>query len=57
MNNPWDQWRPYWWQTATAAPALGVQPTEGWKPLSLDTCDRAIRREQRDSRTTPAAAE
>jgi hypothetical protein len=30
MNNPWDQWSPYWWQTATAAPPLGVQPTEGW---------------------------
>jgi hypothetical protein len=30
MNNPWDQWSPYWWQTATAAPALGVQPTGGW---------------------------
>jgi hypothetical protein len=30
MNNSWDQWSPYWWQTATAAPALGVQPTEGW---------------------------
>jgi hypothetical protein len=30
MNNPWDQWSPYWWQTATAAPPFGGQPNEGW---------------------------
>ena len=31
MNNPWDPWSSYWWQTtATAAPAFGAGPNEGW---------------------------
>jgi hypothetical protein len=25
MNNPWDQWSPYWWQTVTAAPPFGMR--------------------------------
>src|SRR5262249_10659900 len=25
MNNPWDQWSPYWWQSVTAAPPFGMR--------------------------------
>jgi hypothetical protein len=25
MNTPWEQWSPYWWQTVTAAPPLGMR--------------------------------
>jgi hypothetical protein len=30
MGNPWDQWSPYWWQSAMAPRAFRPQPREGW---------------------------
>jgi len=39
MNNPWEQWSPYWWQTVAAAPRFGMrfepsptyaQPNDSW---------------------------
>ena len=51
MNNPWEQWNPYWWQTVTAVPPFGMsfessstyaQPNDSWS-------------ESRSSPTAPAA--
>ena len=25
MNNPWEQWSPYWWQTVTGVPPFGMR--------------------------------
>jgi len=39
MNNPWEQWNPYWWQSVTALPPFGMslqpfttyaQPNDIW---------------------------
>ena len=52
MNNPWDQWSPYWWQTVTAASPLGMrfQPSATYAQLN-DTFSS-----QSGSAWTPAAA-
>jgi hypothetical protein len=51
MNNPWEQWSPYWWQTVTAAPPLGMR----FQPSATYAQPNDIFSSQSGSAWTPAA--
>jgi len=42
MNNPGNQWSPYWWQTVTAAPSFGWHPNEDWTQTSSSWAPPAV---------------
>jgi hypothetical protein len=51
MNNPWEQWSPYWWQSVTAAPPFGMR----FEPSATYPHPNDIWSESRSSPTAPAA--
>ena len=51
MNNPWEQWSPYWWQSVTAAPPFGMR----FEPSATYPQPNDIWSESRSSPTASAA--
>jgi hypothetical protein len=50
MNNPWEQWSPYWWQTVTVAPPFGMR----FEPSATYAQPHDISSDSRSSSTSPA---